>query len=261
MKIEVLEMEGGVVVIRARSSELFIMPQYVAELKKLDKGPDFVSYFMSQALVNRTARQMFKACLRKDSGLWRKIYDAVQHIEVPSMDEEGSEEKDTKDKTKTESDGMLGFPKAEMTRGAKEADEGKKAKKASVVTKVEADDDIDEEDEEELEEDVEIEEDDDVDSSDDFSDDKELVAQTKSKKTAAASTKKTPAKASAKSKTAKTTKTTKAATTKTATKKTTTTKTSSTAKKTTAKKAEGTKTSKASSVSKTKKATSTKKSK
>lgn len=68
-------------VLRARGSELLILADHVAELKKLKSAGDFSRYFLHEALVNRPARKLFEAWLRKDGSLWARIYKTVQTIE------------------------------------------------------------------------------------------------------------------------------------------------------------------------------------
>lgn len=68
-------------VLRARGSELLILANHVAELKKLKSAGDFSKYFLHEALVNRPARKLFEAWLRKDGSLWARIYKTVQTIE------------------------------------------------------------------------------------------------------------------------------------------------------------------------------------
>ncbi len=68
-------------VLRARGSELLILADHVAELKKLKSAGDFSKYFLDEALVNRPARKLFEAWLRKDGSLWARIYKTVQTIE------------------------------------------------------------------------------------------------------------------------------------------------------------------------------------
>lgn len=69
------------IVLRARGSELLILSSHVAELKKLKSAGDFSRYFLHEALVNRPARKLFEAWLRKDGSLWARIYKTVQTIE------------------------------------------------------------------------------------------------------------------------------------------------------------------------------------
>lgn len=64
-------------VLRAEPSELYVLAEHVAELRKLNETSEFAAYFRDKALVNRPARKLFDAWLRKEAGLWQRIYDAV----------------------------------------------------------------------------------------------------------------------------------------------------------------------------------------
>jgi hypothetical protein len=64
-------------VLRARGSELLILPHHVRKLKGMTKPKDFSTYFHGEALVNRPARKLFEAWLRKDAGLWSRIYTVI----------------------------------------------------------------------------------------------------------------------------------------------------------------------------------------
>lgn len=79
--VEVLTIQESLI-LRAAGSELLILPNHVAELKKLQQPRDFTSYFMGETLVNRSARKLFEAWLRKDQGLWQRIFKTVQTIDV-----------------------------------------------------------------------------------------------------------------------------------------------------------------------------------
>jgi hypothetical protein len=65
------------VVLRARGSELLILPHHVKHLKTCEKAKDFSAYFVSEALVNRPARKLFEAWLRKDGSLWPRLYKCI----------------------------------------------------------------------------------------------------------------------------------------------------------------------------------------
>jgi hypothetical protein len=78
LPVEVLAAPGGNLVLRARGSELLILTNHVAALRSRKEPRDFTTYFMGEALINRPARKLFEAWLRKDKGLWRRIYDTVQ---------------------------------------------------------------------------------------------------------------------------------------------------------------------------------------
>lgn len=68
-------------VLRQKHSELVIIPQHVDNLKTLEDPKAFSQYFLEQALVNRSARKLFTAWLKKDSGLWKKIYETLERGE------------------------------------------------------------------------------------------------------------------------------------------------------------------------------------
>lgn len=75
-------------VLRAKGSELLILPHHVRALKERTVPKDFSGYFMSDALINRPARKLFEAWLRKDAGLWGRIYRAVQGMELSAEEAE-----------------------------------------------------------------------------------------------------------------------------------------------------------------------------
>jgi|688.fasta_scaffold39459_3 hypothetical protein len=95
------------IVLRARGSELLILADHVAELKKLKSAGDFSRYFLHEALVNRPARKLFEAWLRKDGSLWARIYKTVQTIESSASAP-----------VKKESSPVKATPKAEQTKEA-----------------------------------------------------------------------------------------------------------------------------------------------
>lgn len=64
-------------VLRAEPSELYVLAEHVTELRKLKETSAFAAYFRNTALVNRPARKLFDAWLRKDRELWTRIYRAV----------------------------------------------------------------------------------------------------------------------------------------------------------------------------------------
>ena len=147
MIIDVLEIDGGMVVIRVKNSELYILPDHVANLKKLKDPQEFIAYFMSQALINRPARQLFKVCLRKDANLWSRIYKAVKNVKMEESSEDSQKQDQEKKDTTTENNDMIGLNKAEFTRekGSKEESTTKKKKSISYKesVKLDADDDSD----------------------------------------------------------------------------------------------------------------------
>ena len=64
-------------VLRAAPSELCVLAEHVEELRKLKETSEFAAYFRDKALVNRPARKLFDAWLRKERGLWQRIYNTV----------------------------------------------------------------------------------------------------------------------------------------------------------------------------------------
>jgi hypothetical protein len=68
-------------VLQARGSELVILDEHVAVLKGLKKSGEFIEYFRHTALVNRPARKLFEAWLRKDGSLWKRVYETVGGME------------------------------------------------------------------------------------------------------------------------------------------------------------------------------------
>lgn len=73
-------------VLRAKGSELLILEQHIVSLKSL-QGKEFIDYFLQKALINRPARKLFQAWLKKDATLFKRIYDTVKN----KMDEKSSE--------------------------------------------------------------------------------------------------------------------------------------------------------------------------
>lgn len=85
MPIEVYYVEGAVI-LRGKGAELLILPQYISHLQTLKEAKKFVEYFKSEALVNRSARKLFESWERKDSTLWKNIYNIVhKNAEAPKQ--------------------------------------------------------------------------------------------------------------------------------------------------------------------------------
>jgi len=74
--VEVMQYQGAVL-LRARGSELIILPNHVHELQNAKEPKAFAQYFLSEALVNRPARKLFDSWLRKDSELWKRIFHLI----------------------------------------------------------------------------------------------------------------------------------------------------------------------------------------
>jgi hypothetical protein len=68
----------GMLLLRARNSELLILPQHVEALQKMTGPKEFSDYFKGQALINRPARKLFEAWLKKDATLWKRIFTTLQ---------------------------------------------------------------------------------------------------------------------------------------------------------------------------------------
>ena len=78
MKVQIIFNVGTqVLVLRSGAAELYITTEHVAELRKLTAKDAFATYFRDQALVNRSARKLFDAWLRKEHGLWQRIYQTL----------------------------------------------------------------------------------------------------------------------------------------------------------------------------------------
>jgi len=90
LPVEIMHSQGTVV-LRARSSELLILPRHVRELKAKDQARDFSAYFTTEALINRAARKLFEGWLRKDRSLWPRLYRVI-HKEIELKDVEAAEE-------------------------------------------------------------------------------------------------------------------------------------------------------------------------
>jgi hypothetical protein len=80
-------------ILRARGVELLVLPVHVDELKKRQDTKEFADYFLKRAMVNRAARKLFEAWLRKDTTLWRRIYHSVMHDFEEGAGEDAAEAK------------------------------------------------------------------------------------------------------------------------------------------------------------------------
>lgn len=98
LPVEIVPVQESVV-LRARGSELLILPHHVRHLKSCEKPKDFSEYFRSEALVNRPARKLFEAWLRKDDSLWKRLYICI-HKEMEIKAEEEGEAAPVKAKAK-----------------------------------------------------------------------------------------------------------------------------------------------------------------
>ncbi len=66
-------------ILRARGVELLVLSHHVTELKARKDTKEFADYFLKRAMVNRSARKLFEAWLRKDTTLWKRIYHSVMN--------------------------------------------------------------------------------------------------------------------------------------------------------------------------------------
>jgi hypothetical protein len=123
LPVEIVPLQDTVV-LRARGSELLILPHHVVELKTKKTPRDFTTYFTGEALINRPARKLFEAWLRKDNTLWPRLYKTIH--EQMQADGTTTAEK-TADKP-TEKAAHAKPAKAEVSK----ADKTVKAEKASV---------------------------------------------------------------------------------------------------------------------------------
>ncbi len=78
--VEIMPIQDSLV-LRARGSELLILAQHVTELKQRKSPRDFSMYFTVEALVNRPARKLFEAWLRKDDTLWQRLFKMIHEME------------------------------------------------------------------------------------------------------------------------------------------------------------------------------------
>jgi hypothetical protein len=76
LPVEIIPIHESLV-LRARGSELLIIPDHVRELKSRSNPKEFSEYFTREALVNRPARKLFEAWVRKDPTVWKRLFAAV----------------------------------------------------------------------------------------------------------------------------------------------------------------------------------------
>jgi hypothetical protein len=97
LPVEIIPIQDNLV-LRARGSELLILSHHVEQLKSLKKPQEFSQYFTGEALINRPARKLFEAWLRKDQSLWPRIYKTI-HTEMNGKDGDESGTPEVKAKT------------------------------------------------------------------------------------------------------------------------------------------------------------------
>jgi len=100
-------------------------------LKGLTKPRDFSQYFTGEALVNRPARKLFEAWLRKDHTLWPRLYQTI-HKEMDLKPEGEDESAEPAASPKAAKDDLAPAPAAVEEMAADPA----KAIKAAPVKKV-----------------------------------------------------------------------------------------------------------------------------
>ena len=80
-------------ILRARGVELLILPVHVEALKGLKESKSFAEYFLQTAMVNRSARKLYEAWLKKDATLWRRVYHSVMNDFNEQPEEAAAESK------------------------------------------------------------------------------------------------------------------------------------------------------------------------
>ncbi|MBC7659605.1 MAG: hypothetical protein H7249_07840 [Chitinophagaceae bacterium] len=66
-------------ILRARGVELLVLPVHIEALKELKDTKAFADYFLQTAMVNRAARKLYEAWLKKDNTLWRRVFHSVMN--------------------------------------------------------------------------------------------------------------------------------------------------------------------------------------
>lgn len=64
-------------VMKARNSELVILPAHVSHLHNLKEYDEFQVYLEATALLNRTARKLYKSWCKKNPNLFKRIYKII----------------------------------------------------------------------------------------------------------------------------------------------------------------------------------------
>ncbi len=132
--VEIIPIQDTLV-LRARGSELLILPHHVVSLKGHKKPQSFTSYFTSEALLNRPARKLFEAWLRKDNTLWKRIYSTVQEME---LSEETQKTASTADEPEKIEEKPVKKTAKKTTKKATKKTEKKATKKATKKTEKKA---------------------------------------------------------------------------------------------------------------------------
>jgi hypothetical protein len=66
-------------ILRARGVELLVLPVHVEALKEKKDSKAFAEYFLQTAMVNRSARKLYEAWLKKDGTLWPRVYKSIMN--------------------------------------------------------------------------------------------------------------------------------------------------------------------------------------
>lgn len=74
-------------ILRARGVELLVLPVHIDALKEKKESKDFAEYFLTKAMVNRSARKLYEAWLKKDPTLWKRVYHSVMNDFNESQEE------------------------------------------------------------------------------------------------------------------------------------------------------------------------------
>ena len=132
--VELYDVQGALI-LRARGSELLILQHFIAELKTLEEPKAFAQFFLHTALVNRPARKLFEAWLRKDRTLWNRIFHKVhKEMEISEEAQQSLKDKATPEVAAEEPKTDKKAPAAKTADAKKDAEPAKKKaakKKAS----------------------------------------------------------------------------------------------------------------------------------
>jgi len=119
------------VILRARNSEILILPAYTRVLRTLTDPKGFSEYFLHDALVNRPARKLFEAWIRKDVTLWPRLFQTIQ-THIPHPDE--AVQAESVDASPTEEAGEAKKPTTKKPAAPKKAPVAKVGKSSAAVS-------------------------------------------------------------------------------------------------------------------------------
>jgi len=134
LPVEIVPIDRTTLVLRARGSELLILPQHIGHLKACKTPKEFTGYFMDEALLNRPARKLFEAWLRKDRSLWQRIYSTIQkEMDATAEGDEAEKPAAKADAPKTKATASQHVEKAKTAAktGKPKAEEKPEAKKTA----------------------------------------------------------------------------------------------------------------------------------